>query len=186
MFLFFLLLALHLLLASTLGIHSHLRCFCHGGKGTVGGEVKHIALRLLATFEHGMGLHTEDGLHVVGGRCIFRTLHAQHGSPFGHAHTRGQFAAREGDGIFLLGDVLLGIATDIVFHIGKGTAILILDVAVACCIDDMEHAVVSAEDVVLIQQFLQCGSLFHSRQEPEGVLEVVAELIGGEGVHACV
>ena len=133
-----------------------------------------------------MGLHTEDGLHVVGGRCILRTLHTEHGSPFGHTYTRGQFATREGDGIFLLDDILLGIATDIVFHIGKGTAILILDIAVARGIDDMEHAVVSAEDVVLIQQFLQCGSFFHSRQEPEGVLEVVAELIGGEGVHACV
>ena len=133
-----------------------------------------------------MGLHTEDGLHVVGRRCILRALHAEHGSPFGHTHTSCKFAARKGDGIFLLGDVLLGIATDIVFHIGKGTAILILDVAVACGIDDMEHAVLCAEDVVLIQQFFQCGSLFHSRQEPKCVLEMVAELIGGEGVHACV
>ena len=88
--LLFLLRQLELLLALLLlRINGHLRRFGHGRQGAFGGKVEHVALPLLAATKLGMGLHTEDGLHVVGGRRVLGTLHAEHSGPLGHAHAGG-------------------------------------------------------------------------------------------------
>ena len=130
-----------------------------------------------------MSLHTEDGLHVVGSRSILRAFHAEHGSPFRNTYTRGKLTTREGDGIILLGDVFLGIATDIVKHISQSTTILILDIAVASGIDDMEYF---AKYLMFTKKLFESSSFFHTRQEPEGVAEVLTEILSGERVETCV
>ena len=184
LFLFFLS-KFHLLLTFFgLCIDCHLGCFSYRRKGTVWRKVEHIAVRLLSAFEYGMSLHPEDGLHVVGSRSILRAFHTEHGSPFRNTYTRGKLTTREGDGMILLGDVFLGIATDVVQHISQSTTILIFDITITCSIDDMEHSVFFAKYIMLTQKLFESSRFFHTRQEPEGVAEVLTEYICRERVEA--
>ena len=123
-----------------------------------------------------MGLHTEDGLHVVGGGGVLRTFHAEHGGPFGHRYTGGELAAGKGDGVV--------VSLDGFLNFPKRAAVLILDVAVACHIHNVEHACLFSKNFMLFQQFIQGRGFLHAGQQPECMAEMFSEHFVGEGILA--
>ena len=130
-----------------------------------------------------MSLHTEDGLHIVGCRSILWAFHAEYGSPLRNTYTSGKLSTREGDRIILFCDIFLGIATDVIQNISQSTTILILDIAVTGSIDDVEYFV---KHLMFAKKLFESSSFFHTRQEPEGVAEVLTEILCWERVETCV
>ena len=176
-FFLFLLLAFHLLLSCTLRINSHLCRFCYSCQSAIRSKVKYITIRFLTAIQHSMGLNTENCLHVICSRGILRTLHAQYSSPFRDGHTSSKLTTWKCYGTFLgcyrflflsTFTVWVGawvIASNVVFNFSQCTAILILNIAVTSCIDDMETQLASfTKYLIFFKNLLQSSSFFHTRQ----------------------
>ena len=147
----------------------------HHLKRTVGGEVKHVAFRFharlsLVVFIAIRTLHTEDGLHVGGGRSVFRTFQIEYSRPWLYCHPSGEPATGYGDGVSLLG--LVAYAFE---HLVEGILTRLVVVVGACHID---YCIETAKHLVVVQQALKSLGLLHARHHPKRVVELLAVFVG--------
>ena len=147
----------------------------------LGREVEDVRVLLLehvpGTLEGAGVLRPERRLHVLG-RGGQVGQHDDRG-PLGHRDARGQLSHRQGDGLAIR---LLGLR-DGRAHLVQGLAGrdrvgVVVGAPVAGGQDDR----VVLEDVVLLEQLLQCLGRGDAVEQPEGVADLVSQLRRGERV----
>ena len=141
----------------------HLGGFGNDAQGAVGCEIEHIAVLFALPVDSSGCLHTEDGLHITACRGVECAGQHHHRCPFGYAHARGQFAAREGDGV-------VAVANGFLYEF-EGIAFFGIVIALACHV----HYLEVAEYRVRLQQRRQGFGGLYPWQHPQGMVETLAE-----------
>ncbi len=130
---------------------------CQDTQRAVGGKVEGIALRFHPSVVGERRLYAEDGLHITCCRGTVGSCHHKDSRPRLDAYARRQLATTERDG-----PCRSRVGTNgIVDHL-QGVSVLLVLVAVARYVDDLEHA----EDGMCLELGAQCTGCSHTGNDP--------------------
>ena len=155
-------------------------CLGQYGQGAIRGKVEGVADRFHAAIMRVRCLHAEDSLHVGRGGGLVSAGHHKDTRPRGDANARGESAARESDGVGLV-----GVRADGVLDHLEGVAVLhlvvhvLLLIAITGHVDDLEMG----EDGVLAELLAERTCSFDAGQHPQGMAKDVAVFLPGVGVE---